>query len=225
MQATGTDEAEGVGMKDGADMDEAEGMDPQDAAVILQEAHARAGRELNIRHPVIFASWALVYLLGYGVVWLSVRGQQPYRAPAGWALALLALLAVIALSVTPIVTDRATSSVGGASALKRRIYWLSIAIGLIRLYIMEAALRYNDVSRAVLGVVSASAPLLVAGVALVAGTAAWLNWYAFGLGVWLIVVAAFSGFAGPVGVWAVDALAVGIPFLLIAAIRIGRSWS
>jgi len=212
-------------MKDGADMDEAEGMDPQDAAVILQEAHARAGRELNIRHPVIFASWALVYLLGYGVVRLSVRGQQPYRAPAGCALALLALLAVIALSVTAIVTDRATSGVGGASALKRRIYWLSIAIGLIGLYIMEAALRYNDVSRAVLGVVSASAPLLVAGVALVAGTAAWLNWYAFGLGVWLIVVAAFSGFAGPVGVWAVDALAVGIPFLLIAAIRIGRSWS
>jgi hypothetical protein len=41
---------------------------------------------------VIFASWALVYLLGYGVVWLSVRGQQPHRAPAGWALALRALL-------------------------------------------------------------------------------------------------------------------------------------
>jgi hypothetical protein len=225
MPASGTDEAEGVGMKDGADMDEAAGMDPQDAAVILQEARARAERELNIRHPVIFASWALVYLLGYGVVWLSVRGQQPYRAPAGWALALLALLTVIALVVTVTVTDRATSGVGGASALKRRIYWLSIVIGLLGLYIMEAALRYNDVSRAVLGVVTASAPLLVAGVVLVAGTAAWLNWYAFGLGVWLIVVAACSGFAGPVGVWAVDALAVGIPFLLIAVIRIGRSWS
>lgn len=212
-------------MKDGADMDEAAGMDPQDAAVILQEARARAERELNIRHPVIFASWALVYLLGYGVVWLSVRGEQPYRAPAGWALALLALLAVMALGVTAMVTDRATSGVGGASALKRRIYWLSIAIGLLGLYIMEAALRYNGVSRGVISVVTASAPLLVAGVVLVAGTAAWLNWYAFGLGVWLIAVAAFSGFAGPVGVWAVDALAVGIPFLLMAAIRIGRSWS
>jgi hypothetical protein len=60
-------------------------------------------------------------------------------------------------------------------------------------------------------------------VVLVAGTAAWLNWYALGLGVWLIAVAACSGFAGPAGVWAVDALAVGIPFLLMAAIRIGRS--
>ena len=212
-------------MRDGKDMDEAAGMDPQDAAVIMQEARERANRELDIRHPVIFASWALVYLLGYGVVWLSVRGQQPYRAPAGWALALLALLAVIALGVTATVTDRATSGVGGASTLRRRIYWLSIAIGLLGLYIMEAALRYNGVSRGVIGVVTASAPLLVAGVVLVAGTAAWLNWYAFGLGVWLIAVAAFSGFAGPVGVWAVDALAVGLPFLLMAASRIGRNWS
>jgi hypothetical protein len=212
-------------MKDGADMDEAASMDPQDAAVIMQETRERAERELNVRHPVIFAAWALVYLLGYGVVWLSARGQQPYRAPAGWALALLALLAVIALGVTAMVTDRATIGVGGASALRRRIYWLSLAIGLLGLYIMEAALRYNGASRGVIGVVTASAPLLVAGVVLVAGTAAWLNWYAFGLGVWLIAVAAFSGFAGPVGVWAVDALAVGLPFLLIATIRIGRNWS
>ena len=212
-------------MRDDKDIDEAAGMDPQDAAVIMQEARERASGELNIRHPVIFASWALVYLLGYGVVWLSVRGQQPYRAPAGWALALLALLAVIALGVTAMVTDRATSGVSGASTLRRRIYWLFIAIGLLGLYVMEAALRYNGASRGVIGVITASAPLLVAGVVLVAGTAAWLNWYAFGLGVWLIAVAAFSGFAGPAGVWAVDALAVGLPFLLIAAIRIGRNWS
>jgi hypothetical protein len=212
-------------MRDGEDMDEAAGMDPQDAAVIMQEARERASSELNIRHPVIFASWALVYLLGYGVVWLSVRGQQPYRAPAGWALAVLALLAVIALGVTATLTDRATSGVGGASTLRRRVYWLSIAIGLLGLYVMEVALRHNGASRGVIGVVTASAPLLVAGVVLVAGTAAWLNWYAFGLGVWLIAVAAFSGFAGPVGVWAVDALAVGLPFLLIATIRIGRNWS
>jgi type IV secretory pathway TrbD component len=52
----------------------------------------------------------------------------------------------------------------------------------------------------VISVFTASSPLLVAGVVLVAGTAAWLNWYAFGLGIWLIAVAAFSGFAGPAAV-------------------------
>jgi hypothetical protein len=212
-------------MKNGADMDEGTGMAPQDAAVIMQQARERARHELTINHPAIFVTWALVYLVGYSVVWLSVRGQQPYLAPAGWALALLGLLAAVALAVTALVRDRATSGVGGVSALKRRIYSLSLAAGLLGVIIMQAALRYDGASRGVIGVFQASAPLLVAGVILVAGAAAWLNWYMFGLGIWLIAVAAFSGFAGPEGVWAVDALAVGVPFLLMSAIALTRSRS
>jgi hypothetical protein len=156
------------------------------------------------------------------MVWLSVRGQQPYHAPAGWALALLVVLAAMALAVTAALTDRAASGVGGATALKRRAYYLSLAIGWLGVVTMQLALGSAGASHGVIGVFTASSPLLVAGVVLVAGTAAWLNWYMFGLGIWLIAVAAGSGFAGPAGAWAVDALAVGIPFLLMAAIRLGH---
>jgi hypothetical protein len=216
---------EGTGMTHGPDMNEAAGMDARGAAVIMGEARERARHQLTINRPAIFVSWALVYLLGYGVVWLSVRGQRPFHAPQGWALALLAVLAVLALGVTAGVTDRATSGVGGASQLRRRIYGLSLAVGLLGVYIMQPALRHAGASRGVISVFTASSPLLVAGVVLAAGTAAWLNWYAFGLGVWLIAVAAFSGFAGPAGVWAVDALAVGVPFLVMAAITLARGRS
>jgi len=209
---------EKAGMRDGAGAEEAAGMGAQDAAVIMSEARERARHELTVNRAAIFVSWALVYLLGYGVVWLSVRGQLPFHAPAAWALALLALLAVLALGVTAQLTDRATSGVGGLSAQRRRIYWLSLAVGLLGVYIMQPALRHAGASHGVISVFTASSPLLVAGVVLVAGTAAWLNWYAFGLGIWLIAVAAFSGFAGPAGVWAVDALAVGVPFLATAAV-------
>jgi uncharacterized membrane protein SirB2 len=212
-------------MRDGADAGEAAGMGVRDAAVIMWEARERARHELTVNRPAIFVSWALVYLLGYGVVWLSVRGQRPFHAPAGWALALLALLAVAALGVTAQLTDRATSGVGGVSAQRRRIYWLSLAVGLLGVYVMQPALRHVGASHGVISVFTASSPLLVAGVVLVAGTAAWLNWYAFGLGIWLIAVAAFSGFAGPAGVWAVDALAVGVPFLAMAAIALARGRS
>ena len=216
---------EGTGMRNGAHASEGAGMDAQGAAVIMGEAQERARRELTVDRPAIFASWALVYLIGYGAVWLSVRGQQPFHAPAGWALALLTLLALLALGVTAAVPDRAASGVGGVSALRRRVYWLSLGIGLLGEIVMQLALRDAGASRGVLSVFTASAPLLVAGVVLVAGTAAWLNWYMFGLGIWLIAVAAFSGFAGPAGVWAVDALAVGLPFLLMAAIVLARGRS
>jgi hypothetical protein len=198
------------------------GLDAQGAAVIMQQAGQRARRELAVNQPAIFATWALVYLLGYGTVWLSVRGQQPYHAPAGWALGLLTLLAVVALVITAAVTDRATSGVGGATAVKRRVYYLSLAIGWLGVVIMQIALRSAGASHGVIGVFTASSPLLVAGVILVAGTAAWLNWWMFGLGIWLIAVAALSGFAGPAGTWAVDALAVGLPFLVLAGVRLIR---
>ena len=148
--------SEGTGMKNGPDASEAAGMDAQGAAVIMWEARERARRELTVNRPLIFAGWALVYLVGYGVVWLSVRGQQPFHAPAGWALALLTLLALLALGVTVGVTDRAASGVGGVSALRRRIYWLSIAIGLVGLAVMEGALRYNHIRPDAIGVSGAA---------------------------------------------------------------------
>jgi hypothetical protein len=213
--------SEGSGANEGTGTDTGTSLDAQGAAVIMQEARERARRELTVNHPVIFGTWALFYLVGYGTVWLSVRGQQPYHAPAGWALALLIVLAAMALAVTAALTDRATSGVSGATALKRRVYYLSLAIGWLGTVVMQAALRSAGARHGVIGVFSASSPLLVAGVVLIAGTAAWLNWYMFGLGIWLIVVAG-SGFAGPAGTWAVDALAVGVPFLLMAAIRLGH---
>jgi hypothetical protein len=210
----------------GAAMDEepgeATGMDVRDAALIMREAGEHARHELTINRPAIFVSWSLVYLLGYGLMWFSVRNQHPYQAPPGWALAVVIVLAAMALAVTAALTDRATSGVGGTSATRRRVYWLSLVIGLIGVYIMQPVLLHAGASPNVMGVFSASSPLLVAGVVLIAGTAAWLNWYAFSLGVWLIAVAAFSGFAGPAGVWAVEGLAIGAPFLAMGVISFAR---
>jgi hypothetical protein len=70
-------------MKDVADSGEGPGMDPQDAAVIMQQARERATRELTINRAVIFITWAVVYLIGDTVIWLSVRGQHPYAGPPG----------------------------------------------------------------------------------------------------------------------------------------------
>jgi len=51
-------------------------IDPQGAAVIMQQARERAGRELRVRRPVLFVTWGLVLLIGYGAMWLSVRGRH-----------------------------------------------------------------------------------------------------------------------------------------------------
>jgi len=121
--------------------------------------------------------------------------------------------------MTGVNDARADSGVGGLSVVRRRVSFLSFLIGLAGMFALEGALAHAGASRAVIGVFEASAPILVAGLFYLTRGAMQLNWLVAGLGVWLVAVAAVGGFAGPSGVWAVDALAAGLAYLLVAAIE------
>lgn len=210
------------GLDKTADADREMGDDIQHAAVILQEARQRAQRQLTVRYPVLFATWGLMYLLAYGSLWLSVRGQHPYQGPTPTALLALTIVVAAAMAVTVVIVGRAMSGIGGSSASQRRVYGLSAAAGYTGLFTLEAALDHAGASRAVLGVYGAAAPILLTGLIYAASSAFALDWTAFGLGVWLIAVAAGGAFAGPATVWAVDALAASVAFLAMAAVRFWR---
>ena len=210
-------------MNNGADMDEAAGMDAQDAAVILREAGERARRELRVRRPTLFVTWGLAFLISYGAVWLSVRGQRPYAGPTSAAIVAITLVGAFALAVTVVLVGRAVTGVGGWSARQRRTLLLAFACGYAAVFALEGALFHAGASRPVIGVFGAAAPMLVIGLACAAASTIRLEWPVFGLGIWLIAAAAFGGFAGPVGVWAVGALAGGLAFLLMAAVGYAHS--
>src|SRR5580704_17379482 len=72
-----------------ADVLEDQHMSVQQAAVVVADARARARRELVICAPLVYAAWGLTVLLGYGAMWLSVRGQHPYTGPSGGSIAVL----------------------------------------------------------------------------------------------------------------------------------------
>jgi hypothetical protein len=214
----GADVSEGVDMQENTDEDM--GVDVQRAAGILAEARNKAQHQLRIRYPALFVTWGLMYLLGYGSLWLSVRGQRPYQGPTSAGLLALTVIVAAALAITVVLVGRAVSGIGGSSALQRRVYVLASIAGFIGLLTLEAALDHAGASRAVLGVYGAAAPVLLTGVIYAAVAAIWLDWAGFGLGLWLIVVGAGSGFAGPATVWAVEALAAGGAFLVTAAFRL-----
>jgi hypothetical protein len=200
--------------------DQEMGSDIQRAATILRQASEHARQQLTYRYPVLFTTWGLVYLLGYGALWLSVRGQHPYAGPTPMALLSLTLMVAAAMAITVILIGRAVTGVGGASARQRRAYVLSSLVGFAGLFTLEAALAHAGASLAILGVYGAAAPILLTGVICALGAAVTKNWTALALGLWLVAVAAGSGFSGPVTVWAVDALASSAGFLTIAVVRL-----
>jgi len=209
-------------VNDDADSGNRTGMDIHEAAAIMQDTTERARRALIVRRPVLFAVWGVAWLVADGAIWLSVRGQHPYIGPTPASLVALTIVAAAAAAITAVLVGRAGSGVGGWTVLQRRIFLLSYLGGYIALFTLEAAIDHAGASRAVLGVYGAAAPILLVALVIAASSALNLDWSVFGLGIWLLAVAAGSGFAGPVGVWAVSALAGGAALLLMAASGLRR---
>jgi len=219
----------GADMKDGAGAGEAAGtdaqgaadMDAQGAAAIMQEARERARRELAVRRPVLFLTWGLVVLVGYGAMWLSVRGQHPFHGPTAPAIVTLVALFAMAAIVTAWFVDRASSGVGGPSVLQRGVFVLALAAGGAALEIFIRAASDASADRPLVAVMRAAAPLLVVGLVFVASSAinGILDRPRLALGLWLLAVAAEGAWAGPVTYLAVIALAGGGGILLMAAIE------
>ena len=202
--------------------DSGEELDLGRAAAIMQDARKRALRELHARYPVVFATWGLVLMIGYGTMWLSVLGQHPYTGPAPWSLVVLTLLLAAGAVTTVIIVGRALTGIGGASAAQRRVHYLALIVGVAGIYGLEGALAHAGASDSLLGVYGATAPMLITGAVYAASPALWQDWSTRALGAWLVVVAASSAYAGPVGVWAVAGLLAGLGFIAVALVRRGR---
>ena len=209
--------AGGRGRYQAADTDDRSPLEAARAADILQEAGQRARRQLRVRHQATYAFWGLVLLLGYGGMWLAVRGQHPFHGPNPVAFAVVALLGNASVMAGG-AEARAHGGVGGLSVVRRRVHFLVVLAGLAALFALEGALVRAGADRAVVGVFEASAPILLAGLFYLTASAARLDWPLLGLGLWLVVVAAAGCFAGPAGVWGVDGLAAGLAFLLMAVL-------
>jgi hypothetical protein len=186
----------------------------EEAAAIMQEQDERARQAFRISHRGTFVGWGVIVLLGYGLMWLLARHQHPVHGPDPIAFAVLNLLAV-GSALAGRAEARPDAGVGGVSVQRRRIHVLALVVGLGAMYAVEGALYRAGAGRPVLVVFEATAPILVAGLFYLTSSALWLDWRLAAFGLWLAAVAVGGAYAGPAGVWAVDALAAGLAFLFM----------
>src|ERR1700722_3953804 len=181
------------------------GLDPRGAAKLLAQTQRRARRELDFHSPWLSLIAAAVALVAFGVVWLSVRGQHPYRGPGAAALAVLYAVVAIRIASVAYAHRRAKAGVSGSSVERRRAEALAVVVALVAVYVLMAALAHAGASDGVVyGVYVVSATLLVLGTFGAARSAASEDWVGLGLSLAFVLVAAGSAFAGPRGVWLSD---------------------
>src|SRR5690242_5948901 len=93
-------------------------MDPQEASTLLARTTLRARRQLAPSPPWLLVLRAVLVLAACGAVWLSVRGQHPYRYPTVAAILGIVAFGIVNLGVTVAVARRATTGVHGRSRLR-----------------------------------------------------------------------------------------------------------
>jgi hypothetical protein len=199
-------------------MREDQDMSVQEAAAIVQDARTRARKELVISAPLVYTAWGLVWLLGYGAMWLSVRGQHPYRGPSGVSVAAVFVLAAFAVAAVLVIASRAVAGIDGQSARYRRIILATWAIGYLTLLLVQAGIS-SSVSTGTLAFVAFAGPVVLAGLTYILASVLGRNRSAFALGAWLVIVGASCAWLAPATILATCALAGGGAFLLIAVIE------
>jgi hypothetical protein len=190
------------------------GLDPQSAARLLAQTRRQAERGLDFRSPWLSLLAAVAAFAAFGAVWLSVRGQHPYKGPTAAGLVGLYVAVLIRIATVLYAYRRATVGVTGRSVRRRQTEGVALAVSLIVVYVVMAALAHAGASNGIVyGVYVSTATLVVLGSFWAGRSAVREDWHGLGLAIAIMLVAAGSAFAGPRAVWLSDGVGLGIVLL------------
>ena len=192
---------------DTATGDEDRGLDPREAARLLEQTRREAQRTFDFTSPLLSLLGAAVVLVALGAVWLSVRHQHPYKGPT--ATGLLVLYGILACWIAVVVTFRRRAVAGrsGRSIRQERAYAAVVVTALVGVSVFQGLLKHDGVSNAIVyGTYPLTAQLIVLGSIGAAVAAFREEWPGFGVGIAVALVATAGAFAGPRGVWLADAV-------------------
>ena len=195
------------------------GLDPREAARILEQAERQARRQFDPQPPlVVVVGAAGVFLFGYGAVWWSMHDQRVYSGPAGWSLVVLYGLIAVSAIAGSVAFNRGKSGVGGRARRQQQLQGAAIAAAGIGAWVVQGALRYRGVSfEIVYGVYGPTVPLIALAAAAAGINAVRESWLQLGVCIGIIAVASVSTFFGPLGAWGLTGLGCSLVLLAYAA--------
>src|SRR5215831_20171157 len=86
---------------------------PEQAAALLDQTTQQARRKFQPSPPWLLVTRAILVLAAIGAIWLSVRGQNPYKGPTAADIPVLVGFIVVNFAATVTVRKRAIAGVSG----------------------------------------------------------------------------------------------------------------
>jgi hypothetical protein len=185
---------------------------PEQAAALLDRTTQQARRKFQPSPPWLLGTRAVMVLAALGAIWLSVRGQHPYRGPTAADIPVLLAFIVVNFTATVAVRRHATAGISGRSRFSPgeiAVLVLAIVAAVVAMAGLDAA-----------GVDFATYPssvMVIPGLAWAGVMAARANWREVAAGLAIVVIGIVGAFAGPAGAWAVAAVGLCVVLLGSAA--------
>lgn len=198
-------------------------MSAEESLNLIAQQNRRLRRELGGGPARMFAAWALAYIIGWGLAYVSV---QPGSPVPGWVSAVVTGVLILgAIVATAYYSARAGRGIRGRSRLIGAMYGWSWAIGFTGLWVINygitraAAMPLEQISLLWTG-----SSLLVVGLLYLAGGMIFEDRLFYGLGGWMIVSAAAGVLVGYPANFLVLAACGGGGFLLASIVYFLREW-
>jgi hypothetical protein len=197
---------------DEATTNDGDRLDPREAARLLAQTKRDARRQLDLSPPWISAFMGAVILVAYGALWLSTRGQHPYKGPSLGVVGLVYASVAVSIAVSVRVYRRATAGVSGPSVRQQGVEGIAILISFILgSPVLQGAMKHYGASDAIVyGVIPAAAPLIIVGTTVVGIAGSKADWPQFGAALTVVCAGVVAAFVGPSGAW----LAAGVGLFL-----------
>jgi len=187
--------------------------DAQEAAALLDQTARQARRQLQPSPPWLLVTRAVMVLAALGAIWLSVRGQHPYRGPTAADIPVLVVFIVVNFAATVGVRHRAMAGVQGRSRFTQSeiavmvVAWIVAIVAI--LVLAAAGVSYSHYPTTL---------LIMPGLAWAAVSGARAGWRKSATGLAVAVTGVAGLFAGSAGAWLVAAVGLCAIFLVRAAI-------
>jgi hypothetical protein len=185
---------------------------PEQAAALLDQTTQQARRKFQPSPPWLLATRAVLVLAALGAIWLSVRGQHPYRGPTAADIPVLVAFIVVNFAATVAVRRHATAGVSGRTRFSQgeiivlALAWAAVVVAMVGL--IAAGVKFATYPTSV---------LVIPGLAWAGLMAARANWRGLATGLAIVVIGIVGAFAGPAGSWAVAAVGLCVLLLGMAA--------
>jgi hypothetical protein len=183
---------------------------PGQAAALLDQTTQQARRKFQPSPPWLLATRAVMVLLALGAIWLSVRGQHPYRGPTSADIPVLIAFIVVNFTATVAVRSHAVAGVSGRTRFSQGEILVLVAAFVVTVVAMAGL--------AAAGVKFATYPtsvLVIPGLAWAGLSAVRASLRGIVTGLAIVVIGIVGAFAGPAGSWLVAA--VGLCALLLGS--------